>query len=295
MNEEEPYRHVAFGDQRVEVFATGSNSKSIVDTLFLDAPAGDKEVICCQFTVHDKDADRFSLVWDGTTRYGAGSQDANSIGQCALTLWSELQYQICNSCDSGLILHAAAVTVDDQLIIFPGASGAGKTTLSASLLAAGANYLTDELVFINTETGLAQCLTRPFNVKHSGQEIVMKLLASANYEEYVLHNPVGSFIPHRLINDTMFRYPGPPQKPIAIIFPRFSVKSSLITEALSPANASVQLMSCLVNARNLDGDGLQSCRKLAESTSAWRISYGPKRGLLSAIRSTIPTNEVFLR
>jgi hypothetical protein len=54
LSEEEPYRHVAFGGQRVEVFATGSNSKSIVDTLFLDAPAGDKEVICCRFTVHDR-------------------------------------------------------------------------------------------------------------------------------------------------------------------------------------------------------------------------------------------------
>lgn len=44
------------------------------------------------------------------------------------------------------ILHASAVELAGKIIVLAGASGAGKTTLTASLIAAGANYFGDDLL-----------------------------------------------------------------------------------------------------------------------------------------------------
>jgi hypothetical protein len=47
-------------------------------------------------------------------------------------------------------LHAAGVTCNAGTLLLPGASGAGKTVLTASLLAAGWEYLTDDTVMVSS-------------------------------------------------------------------------------------------------------------------------------------------------
>lgn len=48
-------------------------------------------------------------------------------------------------------LHAGAVERDGAVLVLPGASGAGKTTLTAALMQAGWSYLTDEIVAIDLD------------------------------------------------------------------------------------------------------------------------------------------------
>ena len=51
-----------------------------------------------------------------------------------------------------VLLHAGAVERDGQAIVVAGESGRGKSTLTAALVQAGFNYLTDELVLIDPHT-----------------------------------------------------------------------------------------------------------------------------------------------
>jgi hypothetical protein len=52
-------------------------------------------------------------------------------------------------------LHAAAMaTSDGAVVLFPGASGAGKTTLALGLLRQGWGFLADDMVFLNDSTVL---------------------------------------------------------------------------------------------------------------------------------------------
>src|SRR4051794_20629224 len=52
-----------------------------------------------------------------------------------------------------VLIHAAAAARDGIAVVLPGAMNAGKSTLVAGLAARGLEYLTDELVAIDPETG----------------------------------------------------------------------------------------------------------------------------------------------
>jgi hypothetical protein len=63
----------------------------------------------------------------------------------------------------GWLLHAAAFDVKGRALVFCGASGAGKTTLTLALAARGFRLLTEEVVLVDT-TGTVRGLPRPIHV-----------------------------------------------------------------------------------------------------------------------------------
>lgn len=52
-----------------------------------------------------------------------------------------------------VLLHAGVAAFEDSLVVFPGASESGKSTLVAGLVRAGWNYLSDELAMVDPATG----------------------------------------------------------------------------------------------------------------------------------------------
>jgi len=57
--------------------------------------------------------------------------------------------------------HAGVVTVEGGLVVLPGPSGRGKSTLTAALVAAGAAYLSDELALLDPGAGLVRPYPKP--------------------------------------------------------------------------------------------------------------------------------------
>lgn len=53
-------------------------------------------------------------------------------------------------------LHASCIAIEDKAVAFMGPSGLGKSTLTACFLKAGAKLLTDDLLVMSPETGLAE-------------------------------------------------------------------------------------------------------------------------------------------
>lgn len=64
------------------------------------------------------------------------------------TLLSDLNVTPLEAIDDAIALHAAAVEIGGAIVVLPGASGSGKSTIAAQLMERGHAYLTDETVCI---------------------------------------------------------------------------------------------------------------------------------------------------
>jgi hypothetical protein len=58
-----------------------------------------------------------------------------------------------------------------------------------------------------------------------------------------------------------------------ILFPRYLPESAFDLQRLSKAQAGLELMQCLVNARNLPDRGFSEITRLARKAPAYRMCY----------------------
>lgn len=82
-------------------------------------------------------------------------------------LEGELHYHVAANAPGRISVHAGAVVHHGRVIVIPGASLSGKTTLVAALVRAGALYFSDEFAFLDEE-GLVHPYPRPLSVKGGG-------------------------------------------------------------------------------------------------------------------------------
>jgi hypothetical protein len=67
-----------------------------------------------------------------------------------------------------IFVHAGVVAIGGRAILLPGRSGAGKTTLTAALLGAGAAYGSDEYAVL-TPDGRVHPYPRPLQIRNGGE------------------------------------------------------------------------------------------------------------------------------
>jgi hypothetical protein len=195
--------------------------------------------------------------------------------QAAAVIYDTVIYHLLNHNRAGIALHAGAVVHRGNLILVPGQSGAGKSSIVAWLTAHGLNYVTDELVFFPDPEKLSLVpFTRPICLKSGTAPLITSLLPQSNAE--YLADEYGAIIPHRLLNPEFSPHDNPPE---LILFPFFQKDSAIIIEELSAAQATTQLLGCCANARNLEKHGFREIVKLARSVPIYRLTYGDFRDL----------------
>ena len=162
----------------------------------------------------------------------------------------------------GVALHAGAVARGGKVVLLPGQSGAGKSTITAWLTAHGCTYLTDELVLL-PENDPPQTLsfTRPLCLKQ-GSKAVVKAFLPIEALEGALEDADGMIVPHRSVNPRYVPVSGPPA---LILFPVYQPAAALRVEAVPKAQAITLLMSCDVNGRNLASHGFRQLVRLVRS------------------------------
>jgi energy-coupling factor transporter ATP-binding protein EcfA2 len=74
-----------------------------------------------------------------------------------------------------LHLHAGAVVVDGHTVLVVAPSGSGKSTLTCALIAAGAEYRTDEVVAVDPDGRGVTTYPKPLSVKATGIDAVERL------------------------------------------------------------------------------------------------------------------------
>ena len=71
-----------------------------------------------------------------------------------------------------LLLHAGAVARGDDVVVIAGASGRGKSTLTAALVRDGFDYLTDELVAIDPTELVARAYAKPIDLDQASHDLL---------------------------------------------------------------------------------------------------------------------------
>ncbi|MEE2777810.1 MAG: hypothetical protein VYE73_13730 [Acidobacteriota bacterium] len=266
---------LATGDGRTIAFAGGcvgvayetEDERSIVDFLFGDLGESLNELPKIELGVTIAAAAREFTLSLGGERVWLG----RTLGSLANRVLEEAARQLSEPCDSGLLLHAAAVSREGRTIVLPGATGAGKTTLCAWLVAKGYGYLTDELVFLPTGGRPMECFTRPLNVKQNGTSCIESALGRPLGDQPLETGRGGFLIPHRLLRAQHDPECGPPA---LFLFPRYEKGVELSVNATSKADSGRRLMESLMNARNLDRHGFPEITRIARTVTGLTLTYG---------------------
>lgn len=182
---------------------------------------------------------RFRVLEDGALR-GEGLTDA----QAAHILALRMDYQLGAFARGCAFIHAGVVLHEGRALLFPGASRAGKSTLTAALVRAGATYVSDDVAVLGLD-GQARLLTRALTLRAD--------MAGAFHRPdtpgpSVLHAgsaPVGAVL------SLAYRHGAPP----------------LDLRPLSPGEAVLRLVAHAMNGRHQPETVLRSCA--AAAISAW--------------------------
>jgi hypothetical protein len=203
----------------------------------------------------------------------------------ALHLIGQACYQLAYFSTGGLVMHAALISWRGQGILLPGSTGKGKSTLAAWLLLCGYDYLTDELVFIaDGEATNCYGLSRPLNLKKAARPLLSNTFQISFPSSGVMTSDPVDLIQHeRFGNGRVLSH-----IPIcAVIFPRFEADAAFDLHRLSKAQASLELMQCLINARNLPEHGFPNVVSLARLIPAFQMTYSNFSAVEPAVQNVL--------
>jgi hypothetical protein len=268
-------RALSFGDSSIEIITHSNETADLVEMLFKGVPEQGVNPPHASLEISQNRDKDYRLTRDEKEIY-----KGDSLAALANSLMDTSIYNLADKCSSGLLFHAACLSWKGKGIIMPAQSGHGKTTLSAWLLSNGFDYLTDELVYLPLESRQALCFGRPLNVKYGAREIIDELLGDNKDDDSIVAGPIAMLVPPRLVradNKTV-----EPEVDM-VFFPHYRADTEFSLEKLSAAQTGMALMSCLVNARNLAGDGFPATVSLAKKIPAYQITYPSFEGVLGTI------------
>ncbi|AUN93723.1 hypothetical protein [Pseudazoarcus pumilus] len=251
---------VGFAGNRVRIVTDSARAADAVHFLFGPhrvsdgVPAGRQIVLA-----EDPERGGFVMACDG--RFASSARE----DELELALVQLVQYHlVADASDVGLF-HAGALVRDARVLLLAADSGSGKTTLTASLLAEGYDFLSDEVSAVDA-AGCVDGFSRPLNVKPGSLPLLRSLPALRT-----------GFANSRLSGGvTLVPWPRSAQSgmPLALVLlPEYRAGAALEIEQPSPGRAAAALMGCLLNARNLPRNGLTLAARLAASVPVVRATY----------------------
>jgi serine kinase of HPr protein (carbohydrate metabolism regulator) len=163
----------------------------------------------------------------------------------------------------GLVaVHAALLHVDDAVLIVPGYSGAGKSSLCVAAMEAGWEVWSDEYCLIDTVTGQVSGWPRPIRQRLPGGGV-------------------------RRIDHQGLRGPGLATHVIAMTY--LEQEEGVSLEAVSPGQVAMDLMANTVCARSRPEETFRATTALAKTVTGFAGVRGEITRALPLIRDRLKT------
>lgn len=160
-----------------------------------------------------------------------------------------------------LHVHGAALAGEEASLLLPGRSGIGKTTLALAAALRGLRLLSDDVIFLHTDTWQPECFPRSFHV----HDDALPRLAAMGLR-YTPEEVIGGYLCASVLRPWN-RAPGPPVR--YVVFPRFAPHGPLALRPITSAEAAVELMRYSKNLRRFPRFGLDLVPRLLEGAECF--------------------------
>lgn len=260
-------RLLSFGQSTVGLEYGEGRPARIVNFLFKNIPCSINEEPWTILRLEDHGQNHGIWLWQDETLLFK----EESIESMAGSLMSQVCFTLAYKSKGGLLLHAAAVGTGESGMIIPGKSGAGKSTLTAWLIRHGAEYSSDEMVFVPSGSNLFSGFSRPLTIKSPARHLLPDLLKMQTTTNGMLQSELQDMIAPEQFGGQVANKP---KSLDLLLFPHFESEQNIQLAALSRAQTAYELMRCLANARNLEDHGFTEAVRLAKSAPAYSLRFG---------------------
>lgn len=179
-----------------------------------------------------------------------------------------------------LLVHAGVVAHHGLVILLPAASGSGKTTLTAGLVAAGLDYLSDEVAAIEPDSARVVPVPAALSVKEGSLPTLHSLMSDDLSPEAASLLPDGRPVPARALRRDPLGGSG---QAGLVVTPRYEAGS---TTRLRPCSRATGLFDLASNGFNLEVFGVRGFELLARvvrPTRCFRLRIGDLDSAVTAV------------
>ena len=171
-----------------------------------------------------------------------------------------------------LILHAAAVEKNEQVLIMPAPPGSGKSTLCAALVYNGWRLFSDELALLSVADSLFYPCARPINLKNESIFVLQDYLNHGVFSSISEHTKKGTVAllkpPKKSVE--MNRVPA---KAGAVVFPRYQSASPAKLTPVDTITGFSRLIENSFNYHTLGSTGFHSVGTMLRDIKCYDLEY----------------------
>jgi hypothetical protein len=166
-----------------------------------------------------------------------------------------------------VLVHAAVATLHGRAVLFPGESGAGKTTLAASLALSGWGYLSDEVAPLDRD-GLVHAYPRPLALEQGSWALVPDALERWPADVPAMVADLRFVLPATLTSAAA----AAPAPVAAIVFPLVAAGEATRLEPLPRAEALERVVRSTFNRGRLRDGGFDTLVRIIRSAECYRLT-----------------------
>ncbi len=194
--------------------------------------------------------------------------DAEPLPLSLQQLSSHLTIHVADFSPEYVFLHAGVVAFQDRALLLPGFSHAGKSTLVAELVRAGATYYSDEFALLDA-AGRVHPFTRTLQMRRPGQPEQTPLPLSQ------LNGHAGN----------------EPLSVTLVVFTEFADGARWAPEALPPGRAVLEMLLHAVPVQRTPARVLAALTAAMRCATAWRSQRGEATATARSLLTALATGE----
>ncbi len=200
------------------------------------------------------------LVYRDCSAVSSGNDHAELIG----SLFTSLNRAAVEGCEH-FAAHAGVVAFNGRAVAFPAESGQGKSTLTAAALRSGFDYLSDEAICVDIETGGLVPYPKPIGLSPWSRQAVGVVegdltFAADSGEGFVTAEQLGAAIA------------GSGSTLSDIVIAEYGQKPTTLSE-VPGSEAMHTLLKMSFNHYKFGAESFYLASRLANGSRAWRLSY----------------------